>query len=291
MILLTLVEFINKWLGKKADYDGVWDGQCVDLYRFYCKEVLGVSQSVPVGGATEIWDTASAKYFDFILNDPYAVPQKGDILVWDRDVGGGFGHVAIFLEGDVNSFISLDQNWPTISVVTKTKHNYNNIIGWMRSKNIVLVDDYYQGLDLNNKESMKVAVDVWARLRDGKLVETEEYVKIKKENLNLKPKAERWEAICKTYGIKSIEELTRMIDEGQSSTPCEDLLTEKDKECVKKLDDLKKQHVLQVSLLKKQLVTISDVGKIDAILLFFGIIPEKFKVKDSNNASNSSSKS
>jgi hypothetical protein len=129
---LTLDEFIEKYLGQPVDFDGVWGGQCVDLYRFYLRDVLGFPQSVPVGGAAEIWDTASAEYFDCILNDPQAVPQKGDIVIWDRNAGGGFGHVAIFLEGDVNSFISLDENWPTLSKVTKTKHNYKNVIGWLR---------------------------------------------------------------------------------------------------------------------------------------------------------------
>lgn len=129
---MTLDEFIEKYLGQPVDFDGVWGGQCVDLYRFYLRDVLSFPQSVPVGGAAEIWDTASAEYFDCILNDPQAVPQKGDIVIWDRNAGGGFGHVAIFLEGDVNGFTSLDENWPTLSKVTKTKHNYKNVIGWLR---------------------------------------------------------------------------------------------------------------------------------------------------------------
>lgn len=131
---MTFDQFISQYLGKKIDWDGFYGGQCVDLYRQYVNDCLGLPQSPGVGGAAEIWDSASSKYYDFIENDPLAVPNKGDILVWNRRVGGGFGHVSIFIEGDVNSFVSLDQNWPTLDVVTKTKHNYNNVIGWMRSK-------------------------------------------------------------------------------------------------------------------------------------------------------------
>ena len=36
----------------------------------------------------------------------------------------------------------------------------------------------YKGLDLTNKASMKVAVDVWHKLKEGKLIEVE---KAKKE--------------------------------------------------------------------------------------------------------------
>lgn len=131
---MSLNQFIDKWLGKKADFDGYYDGQCVDLYRFYVKEVLGFPQSPGVGGAAEIWDSASPEYYDFIKNTPTGVPQKGDIVIWNRRAGGGFGHVAIFIEGNVNEFTSFDQNWPTLDVCTLTKHNYTNVIGWLHPK-------------------------------------------------------------------------------------------------------------------------------------------------------------
>ena len=139
---MTLNEFIDKYLGKKVDYDGYYGGQCVDLYRQYVEDVLGFPQSPGVGGASEIWGSASGKYYDFIVNGLYDVPERGDIVVWDRGVGGGFGHVAIYLFGDVNSFTSLDQNWPTLDKVTKTKHNYTNVIGWLHPKENMPDDDF-----------------------------------------------------------------------------------------------------------------------------------------------------
>ncbi len=131
---MNLQQFIDKWLGKMADYDGYYGGQCVDLYRFYVKEVLGYLQSPGVGGATEIWDSASPEYYEFIKNDPLAVPEHGDIIIWDRRVGGGFGHVSIFIDGDVGGFDSFDQNWPTLSKCTITSHDYRAVIGWLRPK-------------------------------------------------------------------------------------------------------------------------------------------------------------
>lgn len=128
---MTLGGFIYKYLGKKVDYDGYYGGQCVDLYRQYVKEVLEYPQSPGVGGAAEIWHSADPKYYDFIKDGN---PKIGDIVIWNRKVGGGFGHVAIFISGTIKDFTSLDQNWPTLSKVTTTKHNNKNITGWLHPK-------------------------------------------------------------------------------------------------------------------------------------------------------------
>lgn len=136
---MTLEGFITKWLGKKADFDSAYGGQCVDLFRFYCKEVLSIPQPKGVVGAADFWgnydtDPVLHTHFTKISNSPTAVPLPGDVVLWTRRAGGGFGHVAIFLEGDFNSFVSFDQNWPTLSVCTKTRHNYTNVYGWLRPK-------------------------------------------------------------------------------------------------------------------------------------------------------------
>ena len=138
--MITFDQFIKKHLGNKLDWDGFYGGQCTDLYRFYVKEVLGFPQSPGVGGATEIWYSADPQYYDFIKNTPLIIPEYGDIMIWNRKIDGDFGHVAIFIEGDIMKFISLDQNYPRLNKVTKTKHNYLNIIGWLRPKKEFMSD-------------------------------------------------------------------------------------------------------------------------------------------------------
>jgi len=164
--------FIRKYLGKKVDFDGCYEGQCVDLYRQYVEKVLGFPQSVSVKGAVNIWDTAQHKYYSFIKNTLKAIPDKGDIIIWNKKIAKGLGHVAIFLTGNTKSFVSLDQNWPTLNKVTKTKHDYKNVIGWLQPKEMS-----YKGIDLNNKESIKVCVDSWKDIVDGKYVRKEDYNK------------------------------------------------------------------------------------------------------------------
>ena len=137
--MITFDKFISKYLGKKIDYDNAYAGQCVDLYRQYIKEVLEFPQPVGVKGAADFWtnydkDVALKDFYEKIPNSPTGVPQKGDVMLWNRNAGGGFGHVSVFIEGDVNGFTSFDQNWPTLSVCTKTKHDYKYVYGWLRPK-------------------------------------------------------------------------------------------------------------------------------------------------------------
>lgn len=132
-------EFVNKYLGKKVDFDGAYGGQCVDLFRKYVQEVLGKPQPIGVVGAADFWtnyekDPALKDNFDQIVNTPTAIPEEGDVMIWSKKAGGGYGHIGIYISGDVRQFVSFDQNWPSINKCTKTTHNYTNVLGWLRPK-------------------------------------------------------------------------------------------------------------------------------------------------------------
>lgn len=127
---MTTDEFVSKYNGKTIDFDGVFGGQCVDLYRQFVKEVLGFPQSPPVTGAYQVWDTYLGQYFDRIDNTPSGTPQKGDILIWGQSVGK-YGHIAVYLEGNTSSFKSFDQNWPVGTNCHIQSHNYNGLLGWL----------------------------------------------------------------------------------------------------------------------------------------------------------------
>lgn len=134
--MISFDAFITKYLGRGIDFDHFWGFQCFDLYRQYCQEVLGVPQSPPTGtaGAITIYNTYLKKYFVWVNNTPTGVPQKGDIVIWNRwvwGVTGSAGHVAIFQSGNVNSFISFDQNWPTHTLCHLQKHSYRGVKGWL----------------------------------------------------------------------------------------------------------------------------------------------------------------
>jgi hypothetical protein len=137
---MKLREFIETYLGKEVDFDGRYKGQCVDLFRQYCHDVLELpTQPRGVTGAADFWtnyesDPVLQAAFDKIANTPAGIPQFGDVVIWNKKAGGGLGHIAIFIEGYVMYFTSLDQNWPTLSVVTETSHSYDHVVGWLHPK-------------------------------------------------------------------------------------------------------------------------------------------------------------
>ena len=172
---MTFDEFITKRLDKKADFDGKYDGQCVDLFRFYVQEVVDFPQPMGVGGAANFWsnyetDPNLNKYYDKIPNTPTGVPLKGDIPIWNTKAGGGYGHVSIFIEGDTKKFVSFDQNWPTLSKCTKTEHTYTNVLGWFRPKASVVtptteVMDYKAALE-QSEATVKAFTEFRKQLAD-----------------------------------------------------------------------------------------------------------------------------
>lgn len=135
---MKLTEFIAKYNGKGIDYDNAYGTQCVDLFNQYLVDVFGITQPIqlfPVASAFQLWEKASkTDLFEKIPNDPYAIPRPGDIIVWKKTPNLPHGHVAIFVSGDVMKFESFDQNWPLGSVCGIVKHNYNDVVGWLRYK-------------------------------------------------------------------------------------------------------------------------------------------------------------
>lgn len=177
---MTLQEFINKWTGKPVDTDGVYPNQCMDLMHQYRMDVLGVQGYGKLGQPSaylvysNFENLEGKELFERIPNTPTGVPKAGDIMVWGQGIGA-HGHVAIFVSGDVNGFYSFDANYPVGTLPHIQYHNYNSVSGWLRYKGTPLMEPtYYKGYDLNNHESMKVAVDQMVRILDGEFINKNE---------------------------------------------------------------------------------------------------------------------
>jgi hypothetical protein len=96
------------------------------------------------GNAVDLLANASRSAFNVIYNTPDGVnspvqPEPGDLIVWKANAHypgilstGGYGHVAIFVSGDINNyFTSLDQNFPTGTGVKYVNHPYQGVAGWI----------------------------------------------------------------------------------------------------------------------------------------------------------------
>lgn len=123
------VSWANSQIAKYIDVDGAYGNQCVDLIMAYY-QYLGVSR---VSGHGYQYATNSLPSgWTRIQNTPTFVPEPGDIVVWNASIGGGYGHVGIFISGDTSSFVSIDQNWPKGTSCQKVTHNYNSVWGVVR---------------------------------------------------------------------------------------------------------------------------------------------------------------
>ena len=131
---MTFNEFIKKWNGKYCDFDGVYGPQCMDLMNQYCVEVLGdTSGQLRAATAYQSFEKGGSSYERFVYK-PGMKPESGDIIYWTKNAVPGTGHVAIFIDGNVKSFTSFDQNWPVNTPAHEQYHDYTGVAGWLRYK-------------------------------------------------------------------------------------------------------------------------------------------------------------
>lgn len=129
-------EFIEKYVGKSFDYDGVAGVQCVDLIKMYLDKVFNIKAG-SWGNAKNYYlnfeKLPISKYFRKIKNTDSFIPVKGDICVWGSGISV-YGHVAIATgEGDTRYFYSYDLNWGSKNV-KKVLHSYRGFLGVLRYK-------------------------------------------------------------------------------------------------------------------------------------------------------------
>lgn len=153
---MTVQEFFDKYNLRGINFDGYYGNQCMDAYQQYNKEVIG-APSVPANPAYKVWyyNLYPLAFYTKILNTPDAIPQKGDIIIWNPNLNGGSGHIAICYSADLYKFISFDQNFPSqgyydsygnfigTGVCHFETHNYNYVYGWLRPKTQALTDDQF----------------------------------------------------------------------------------------------------------------------------------------------------
>lgn len=139
---MTLIEFIEKYQGKKVDFDGAYGAQCVDLFRQYTKEVLGIREHTgpcaTTGGAIDLFldyniMPVEKKYFTRSTNKNW---KSGDILIWDKTPTNKYGHVAILIAVFDNSkFLVFEQNGITQAGAEIRVRDRTYLLGYLRKKN------------------------------------------------------------------------------------------------------------------------------------------------------------
>lgn len=130
--------FVTKHSGRYVDYDGRYGYQCVDLFNFFNRDVVGAG-FIGVNYAWQLYSAAPTSKYEKLPAS--AAPRKGDVAIWASSLpnSGGGGHVAIVLSAPSSSTISVFEQRVRLSngtysasiVRTETKAH---LIGYLRPK-------------------------------------------------------------------------------------------------------------------------------------------------------------
>lgn len=138
---MCLDDYVNKYNGKKIDFDGVYGAQCVDLFRHYSKEYLAISEHTgacsTTGGAKDLYIDypkmpLEKKYFERI--SPKKGIFAGDVAIWDSTETNKYGHVAIVLGTLNNHFIVFEQDGFKQDGAKIALRSKKNLLGVLRRK-------------------------------------------------------------------------------------------------------------------------------------------------------------
>lgn len=125
-------EFKNKYLGKTVDVDGMYGGQCVDLFNAWNRDYNGTYINCsPSGYARSLAENKKnngiLKYFkETAVNNMI----EGTVVVYGKCSFAPVSHVCFFIKDNGNgTYQALQQNDKNRQYVTIDNNPYNGIIG------------------------------------------------------------------------------------------------------------------------------------------------------------------
>ena len=162
---MKLNEFVNKYNGKKVDYDKVFSNQCKDLFSYYNRDVVGNPNYVS-GDAYLLYDNAPSSHYDKAINTKTYIPPIGSIVIWNKSYGG-YGHVGIVLSADINGMLVFSQNHTgNLDPCEETSYSYSQVKGFLIPKNIkdITNNEDYMKTDLfGDNKNGRIYTRIWER--------------------------------------------------------------------------------------------------------------------------------
>lgn len=136
---MDLSEFVEKWIGKKCDFDGYAGAQCVDLPRMYWKEVGGVPVKMEpcstTGGAKDLFNDYDKMPLEKKYLKKVKVPAQGDVAVWNSIAGNSkYGHVAIVLSVFKTWLLVFEQDGFKQDGAKFSYRSKTDILGYLRRR-------------------------------------------------------------------------------------------------------------------------------------------------------------
>ena len=137
--MISVQEFVKKYDGSSVDFDKFYGAQCVDLFNFYNKEVVGAPRiGTPItGGARDLWENAAGTPKEHYRRvSPAEQLRVGDVLVYgephgryiDRGIQKFYGHVNIY----VGNNLVIEQNGKVAQKTVVREAYRSGLIGILR---------------------------------------------------------------------------------------------------------------------------------------------------------------
>lgn len=146
--MITFDQFIQDKTGQVLLYPPnpkKFLGECYQNFNFYNRDVVGAPDYLaPLAHMifTNFEKSPLAPFYDKIEYTSGATPQKGDVVVWSKDLPGSgeAGHVAPCTRPGVIIFESFDSNWGG-KQAHLVEHDFSYVLGWLRPKKGRVMDE------------------------------------------------------------------------------------------------------------------------------------------------------
>jgi len=201
-------------------------------------------------------DPLTKTQMDFIrarINEGYPVVLQIDAIPSTSQLDE---HWILAVDYDGDDFIVVDPWDGAVKRITSWGVQPQKLIyayAWYKGTPAKPTGDYYLGIDLNNKESVKVCVQTWKDVVDGKFIKKEEYDKVVNELNELKKKQLNAEVLLtekNTLALK-LQECEKQRDiykaEYDNATKEGGYI-----EQIKYLEEIKKKQIDEISELTRQ---------------------------------------
>ena len=139
MSLLSVPQFVENYKGKSVDFDKAFWAQCVDLFNYYNRDVVGgLWVGTPrTGGARDLYEVDSAARAEFFKKmGPETPLQIGDVLVYGEPYGRYVENGQTIFNGHVRIYIgdgqTIEQNGRVAFVTTITPLTVKGMLGILR---------------------------------------------------------------------------------------------------------------------------------------------------------------
>lgn len=128
--------YIKSKEGTGVDFDKMFGYQCADLsvdYLYYVTD----KQVRMWGNAKDLINNDFKGLATVHRNTPSFLAKPGDIVVWNSNLGAGYGHTAVIVSATLQSITVIEQNWlgggaDKTEFATKRTHTYDNADHFIR---------------------------------------------------------------------------------------------------------------------------------------------------------------